>query len=369
MGFNRYILLLISVNVLYNIGIKTTISIDTEDIMLQPKHKSFLNKTFSGIQLQADLVVLDPYDSDYQTHINNVKHGAWIGESAYFTDGFNKHTLLVSAEVWKCAQLLANRANTNAEYKSLVETFKRQFGRKETIQQALDHHLDNPLVSDCFKIVADHLEPLRNELTVVGSIIDFDLQMNMIFHDAVHALKSEHSQEEEDSFKRILACVHAESEIEIENTVQDQFISKILPDAINHFKSKEDKYRKTIEQRFPRSVQYMRMKHSDQAEFTALDSDQWENHGVFENGSGQLGIIALDHLETTTEKELQMTLSEIANDIQLIDGERVNMSMVGGFEHGMNCMTPLREAFGDVWVIRNDNSEIVEVLIHFDLVE
>jgi hypothetical protein len=51
----------------------------------------------------------------------------------------------------------------------------------------------------------------------------------------------------------------------------------------------------------------------------------------------------------------------------MIEGERVNMSMVGGFEHGINCMTPIRDSFGDIWVIRNDNSEIVEVLIHFDL--
>lgn len=369
MGFNRYILLLISVNVLYNIGIKTTISIDTEDIMLQPKHKSFLNKTFSGIQLQADLVVLDPYDSDYQTHINNVKHGAWIGESAYFSDDFSKRSLLVSAEVYKCAQLLANRANTNDEYKSLVEIFKRQFGRKETIQQAQTHHLDNHLVSDCFKIVADYLEPLRNELTVSDSVIDFDNQMNMIFHDAVHALKGEHSQEEEDWFKRLLVNVSAKSEAEAEEVIQQQFLNKILPEAIERFKVQEDKNRIAIEDRFPRSVQYVRMKHSDQAEYTALDSTLWENHGAFENGSGQLGIIALDHLETTTEKELQMTLSEIANDIQLIDGERVNMSMVGAYEHGMNCMTPLREAFGDVWVIRNANAEIIEVMIHFDLKE
>lgn len=333
--------------------------------MLQPIHESFLNKTFSGIQLQADLVVLDPYDSDYQTHINNVKHGAWIGETAYYCDKHNTRSLLVSAEVWKCAQLLANRANTNAEYKSLVETFKRQFGRNETIQQAQARYLDNPLVSDCFKIVIDHLEPLRDEFTVVGSIITADLQMNMIFHDAVHALNTEHSQEEEDVIKGVMAEIIGEADATA--SMEAQFNDKTLPEAIRSFKSAEDNRRKAIKDRFPRSVQYMRMKHSDQAEFTALDSDLWENHGAFENGSGQLGIIALDHLETTTEKELQGTLTKIANDIQLIDGERVNMSMVGGFEHGMNCMTPLREAFGDVWVIRNDHSEIVEVLIHFDL--
>lgn len=333
--------------------------------MLQPIHESFLNKTFTGIQLQTDLVVLDPFYDDYQTHINNVKHGEWIGETAYFSDKSNKRSLLVRAEVWKCAQLLANRVNTNAEYKSLVETFKGQFGRNQTVQQAQKQHLDNPLVSDCFNIVIDHLEPLRDEFTVVGSIISADLQMNMIFHDAIHALKAEHSQEEEDVLKGVMTEIVGEADATA--TLEAQFKDKTLPEAILRFKSEEDKRRKDLKDGFPRSVQYMRMKHSDQAEFTALDSDQWEKYGVFENGSGQLGIIALDHLEMTTEKELQLTLTKIANDIQLIEGERVNMSMVGAFEHGMNCMTPMREVYGDVWVCRNNNGEVIEILIHFDL--
>lgn len=334
--------------------------------MLKPVHENFLKKPFSGIQLQADLVVLDPYDDDYQTHINNVKHGAWVGESAYFSDKQTQRSILVSAEVWKCAQLLANRVNTNAEYKSLVETFEREFGRKETIQQAQARHNDNPLVSDCFKIVIDHLEPLRDQFTVVGSIIGPNQQMNMIFHDAVHSLKAEHSLQEEDVIKGVMAEIVGEDMAKA--SMDAQFNDKTLPEAISRFKSKEDHRRKAIKDRFPRSIQYMRMKHSDQAEFTALDSTAWENYGAFENGSGQLGIIALDHLEKTTAKEIQLTLSKIANDIQMIDGERVNLSMVGAFEHGMNCMTPLREHYGNIWVIR-ENQVIVEVLVHFDLTD
>lgn len=336
--------------------------------MLKANHENFLSKTFTGIHIDNDLVVLDPYDSDFQQHIANLKHGAWIGESAYFSDDFSKRSLLVSAEVYKCAQLLANRANTNDEYKSLVEIFNRQFGRKETIQQAQTHHLDNPLVSDCFKIVAEHLEPLRNELTVKDSVIGFDLMMNMIFHDAVHALKVEHSQEEEDSFHKLFLDVTAISEDEVKETLEKQFVDKILPEAIERFKAQEAKNRIAIEDRFPRSVQYMRMKHVDQAEFTALDSLAWEECGKFENSSGQLSALALEYVETTTAKESQLTLSKLANDIHVIDGERVNMSMVGGFEHGMNCMTPMREVYGDIWVIR-ENQVIVEVLIHFDLAE
>lgn len=336
--------------------------------MLKANHENFLIKTFTGIHFNKDLVVLDPFDSDFQQHINSLKDGAWIGESAYFNDAFSKRSILISTEVAKCAQLLASRANTNDQYKSLVETFKREFGRKETIQQAQAHHIDNALVSDCFKIVADHLEPLREELTVKDSCIDFDSQMNMIFHDAVHALMAEHSQEEEDGFKRLFLNVTTLSEGEVKETLEKQFVDKILPEAIERFKAEETKHRLAIEGRFPRSVQYIRMKHVDQAEFTDLDSSAWEQCGKFENSSGQLSVLALEYVESTTAKESQLTLSKLANDIQIIDGERVNMSMVGGFEHGMNCMTPMREVYGDIWVIR-ENEVIVEILIHFDLAE
>lgn len=362
---NRFLHILISVNVLYDTDYQDNIHQD-EVSMLKANHENFLIKTFTGIHFNKDLVVLDPFDSDFQQHINNLKHGAWIGESAYFNDAFSKRSILISAEVWKCAQLLASRANTNDQYKSLVETFKRKFGRKETIQQAQAQHLDNPLVSDCFKIVADHLEPLREELTVKDSCIDFDSQMNMIFHDAVHALKAEHSQEEEDVIKGVMAEIVGEDVAKASMDVQ--FNEKTLPEAISRFKVAEDNRRKAIEDRFPRSVQYMRMKHVDQAEFTALDSSAWEQCGKFENSSGQLSVLGLEYVESTTAKESQLTLSKLANDIQVIDGERVNMSMVGGFEHGMNCMTPMREVYGDIWVVR-ENEVIVEILLHFDLAE
>ena len=150
--------------------------------------------------------------------------------------------------------------------------------------------------------------------------------------------------------------------------LEKQFADKILPEAIERFKANETKHRIAIEDRFPRSVQYIRMKHVDQPEFTDLDSSAWEQCGKFENSSGQLSVLALEYVESTTAKESQLTLSKLANDIQIIDGERVNMSMVGGFEHGMNCMTPMREVYGDIWVVR-ENEVIVEILLHFDLAE
>jgi len=334
--------------------------------MLVAKHSSFNIQTYTGIAINSPIAILDPFDESFENMsvIDDIKHGAWESQTAMFCDSFGIQVLQNRLHVYKCALLLAERACTDLDYIALVETFKGKYGRNSTLQDVLNTHVNNPLISDCVQIVVDYLNALRVEIMSNGHSNDFDLYMSMVFHDAVHCMAIEYSQEEQDFTRKIMQSVGMEHDAA---ALARSFESKDLPTAKASFEAKIMKAQSALDERYPRAVQYMRIKHVTQADYTPLDSNNWQKKAEFNNDSGQLSILDTNYISVSSVNNLQAEMSQLANDIQLVDGERVNLKMVGSFKHGMNCMTPIRDNCGDIWVIRNDQNEIVEIMVHFDL--
>lgn len=330
--------------------------------MLNAIHTPFLIKDFQPFNVASPLMVIDPFYEDYNATFEDTLHGVWQAQAALYTDSDNDYQNYKSSWIYEGVKLLTLLVDSSEQYKALYESsvFKNSHMEPKAF---LDLIAGNELALRAFKRITEYVQSLDESL--YKNHVKADVLVSRIFHEAINLMKIEFNIDKEIKFSANLTAYGLENKWVGE--IKSDFISYDVPRIVEEFENKSAKKLQIIKERFPRRVQYMRIKHSDQPQFTALNSDLWEISNHAENSSGQLSITHKGFLESITEDELQILTSKLGNDFQVIDGEPVNVGLCGSNEFGISCMTPYREHWLETYVIRNSENKIVELLIHFDL--
>lgn len=332
--------------------------------MLSAKHIPFLIRDYAPFRVESPLMVIDPFYSDYNASFEDVLHGEWQAQSALRTDSDSEYLNYKSVWCYECAIRLTLFVESSEQYKALYQSSEFKNCHLEP-KAFLELIAGNELALKAFNCITEYVLTLDEALYCKH--VEADVLVNRIFHEAINLMKLEFNIDQEIKFSQSMTAYG------IENTwvgeIKSDFISNNVPEIVDEFENRSAKKLQIIKERFPRHVQYMRIKHSDQTEFTALDSDKWEKSEIAENSSGQMSITHKDCLESMTENDLQILTTKLGNDIKVFDGERVNVGLCGSSDFGISCMTPYREHWLESYVIRNEESKIVELMIHFDLVD
>lgn len=315
------------------------------------------------IQVDSPLRVIDPFEIENICSVD-AKHGKWKLESALFVEKNNKFSTLLKLWYVSCAHAILEQLESSPEHISLVKAIRAHESQSKSIQQLTIANESNPIVIKAIKIVTEFLKSHADDIKRYSSYYTQDSTAVMVLEQAVRQLGYFHS---ENSIMHDYQIAEYLKQPMDDDKINDKYITVIKPLNLKDLSKKVKLRQSILDDNFPRSVQYMRMKHADQASFTALDSESWELISECETSSGELAIILESYANKISKESIQITTSFACNNSETIDDEFVNVTPVGMFTEGMSCKTLYREHCLDVWVIRNSENEIVELMIHFDL--
>lgn len=317
------------------------------------RHKTiFQNVADARIIVDSPLCVIDPYDlsednKDGEATKIDVKEGEWQLFYGLFRDKYDEDQLQLRVCSQRLALEIMKPCKEDHAFFNLVE--KGRF-------------------SATLPFDADAMDAMAKRAT-------FGYQHVLKLDDALktkllrHALSSIFDSRvySRTSLKVLEAQIRQLPAAEIE-PLNAEMINAIISHLENELKI-------DLDEDVPVSskVQFIHLKHKDHPIFSPVDFTSWESVGDHYTSSGQVALVPqswLDSVELSgAVAQIEKLTKQYRPDDENTMRNPMNIKKAGAESYGAACITPERESGNYLYGIRNDAGELVELLIHFDLID
>lgn len=313
------------------------------------------------IRVNSPICVFDPYDNVKEDDENlteiNVKQGGWMACSGLFRQACTKHNWHLRTFALETALVMLKPVTTQEQLGLLKELHRNHLdtctGSYDALKATYSNKPDTLALLDL--VTKDKPFPLN-------TYEDLDQTKYRIFSLALSYIGGSKV-----SLDNLILSLHAQAEKKSQaeiKAIENGEILGIIAEITKSLALENSEH----ETNLLCQVQFLHLKHESQPIFSPSGLFFWEAAEYRYTSSGQIALTTKAWLDSTTEDDIACQIELMTKQYEEdCTRTRLNKKKVGASEFGAACVTPERESGNTIWVMKNEQGEIVELLIHFDL--